>query len=692
MTSLRFFCFLLLCTHVLSAQINPENIQIARDQWGVPHIFAPTDEEVVYGLAWAHAEDNFLQMQEPFLAAKGLLGSIQGKNGAIMDIASFLIKTEEVVTEKYDRTFSPKFKKILAAYTAAVNQYAALHPEEVLHKKLFPITEKEVVKSYVLATTFISNVQQDLALIFGNKMEHVALREKDLPAGSNGLAFAPSKTKDGKTYMVSNSHQPLRSYLSWYEVHVQSEEGWNFLGATFAGGVTPFVGTNEHLGWTHCVNYNNYSDVYKLEMNPKNKCQYKLDGEWKELKKRVYKGKVKILGFLKLGIKRKFYESEHGPVVKNKSGYYALRFPANMVIGAPEQWYRMNKASNWEEFKQANEMQQHPSISTTYADKQGNITFIDNGLFPYRNPKYNWERVLPGNTSAVIWEPDFLPLDSLLIIQNPSCGYVYHMNGTGFSSTGEQCRPDPKDYPAAYMQEEVGRNKRMNELMPQYDQVSYEDIKTIKYDKRIAFPLYSRRMQNLYLLGQLSPEEHPNIADAIAAVKKWNGSADKKNRQAALIQLTLEYLFEKMTKEGVPYRAFDLNPAWYPEALEYAQKHLLKYFGEIEIELGQMQKHVRGNRIEPIGGMPEVMAAMYVVPYQKKYRQSNVGESYILMATYNQDGVEKIETINCYGASNRPESPHYADQMDMYLAEELKTMTLDKATVLKQAKKVYSPQ
>lgn len=692
MVSLRFTCFFFLCTNLLLAQVNTENIQIARDQWGVPHIFAPTDEEVAYGLAWAHAEDNFIQMQEPFLAAKGLLGSVKGKDGAIMDIASFLIKTEEVVTAKYDSTFSPKFKKILAAYTAAVNRYAALHPKEVLHRKLFPITEKEVVKSYVLATTFISNVQQDLSLIFGNKMEHVALRKQDLPAGSNGFAFAPSKTKDGKTYMVSNSHQPLRSYLSWYEVHVQSEEGWNFLGATFAGGVTPFVGTNEHLGWTHCVNYNNYSDMYKLEMNPKNKCQYKLDGEWVDLKKRIYKGKVKVLGFLRLCIRRKFYESVHGPVVKNKSGYYALRFPANMVIGAPEQWYKMNKAKNWEEFRKANEMQQHPSISTTYADKDGNVTFIDNGLFPYRNPKYNWERVLPGNTSEVIWKPEFLPLDSLLIVHNPSCGYVYHMNGTGFSSTGEACRPDPADYPAAYMQEEVGRNKRMNELMPKYDKVSYEDIKTIKYDKRIAFPLYSRRMQNLYLLGELSPKEYPDIAEAIAAVKKWNGSADKKNRQAALIQLTLEYLFEKMTKEGVPYRAFDLNPDWYPEALEYAQKHLLKHFGKIEIELGQMQKHVRGDRVEPVGGMPEVMAAMYVVSYQKKYRQSNVGESYILMATYNQNGIEKIETVNCYGASNRPESPHYADQMDMYLNEELKTMTLDKETVLKQAKKIYSPQ
>jgi len=105
-----------------------------------------------------------------------------------------------------------------------------------------------------------------------------------------------------------------------------------------------------------------------------------------------------------------------------------------------------------------------------------------------------------------------------------------------------------------------------------------------------------------------------------------------------------------------------------------------------------MQKHVRGHRVEPVGGMPEVMAAMYVIPYQKKYRETNVGESYILMARYGKDGVEQIETVNCYGASNRPESPHYADQMDLYLQEKLKPMTLNKATVIEQAKKVYSPE
>ena len=102
-----------------SAQIDTNNIKIVRDQWGVPHIFTQTDEEAAYGLAWAHAEDDFAQIQEPLLIARGLLGSVKGKDGALLDAMSFLVDADQIVTEKYESTFSPKFKKMLSAYAVS---------------------------------------------------------------------------------------------------------------------------------------------------------------------------------------------------------------------------------------------------------------------------------------------------------------------------------------------------------------------------------------------------------------------------------------------------------------------------------------------------------------------------------------------------------------------------------------------
>lgn len=676
-----------------SSNINVQNINIVRDAWGVPHIFTKTDAEAAYGLAWAHAEDNFEQVQQPMLVARGLLGTALGKDGALFDAVAYLLDARSIAEKRYDAAFSPAFKRILEAYAAGLNRFAALHPEEILHKELFPITPIDITTAYIISTALISNIQHDLGRLFGNTLAPVtAPHEKSLTEGSNGIAFAPSKTKEGKTFLLSNSHQPLRSYLSWYEVHIHTEEGWNFIGATFCGGVTPFIGTNEHLGWTHCVNFNNYHDVYQLVMHPTNKLQYRLDGKWYTLEERVWKGKVN-LGWLTLPVQRKFYRSEFGPVIKNKSGYYALRIPATSVVGAAEQWYHMNKASSLAEFKEAMSRQQHPSLSTTYADKEGNIYFLDNGLFPDRNPAYDWDYILPGDTSATLWAEVYTPLEDLLQVENPPSGYIYHMNGPGLHSTAPTDNPSLEDLSViGYLEEQTARSLHFQDVIQTYDKVSYQDFKTIKYNTNLRLPLQTRTITNWDMIRHLSPEQHPDLAEIIQVFSKWDGNASVNNKQAAIFALTTKYIFERMRKDGL----WDINGAlpldYFPAAMRYAKKYLLRHFKSLEIELGQLQNHVRGEKVYPVGGVPESIAAMYLTKWKGQKFQSDLGDSYIMFMTYDKKGVEKIETINCYGASNRPESPHYNDQMELYVGQKTKIMTLDKATILKNAKKQYHPK
>ncbi|MDP3472869.1 MAG: penicillin acylase family protein, partial [Algoriphagus sp.] len=77
-------------------------------------------------------------------------------------------------------------------------------------------------------------------------------------------------------------------------------------------------------------------------------------------------------------------------------------------------------------------------------------------------------------------------------------------------------------------------------------------------------------------------------------------------------------------------------------------------------------------------------------PWENGMRKATQGESYILMVKFG-DGLPIIESINVYGASNRADSPHFADQMERFINRDLKPMTLDKAEVLKNAKRVYHP-
>ena len=77
-----YFFSLIFITSCAFGQINPQNVTIARDQWGVPHIFAKTDPEVAYGLAYAHAEDDFATIQQTMIAAQGQLGVAYGIDAA----------------------------------------------------------------------------------------------------------------------------------------------------------------------------------------------------------------------------------------------------------------------------------------------------------------------------------------------------------------------------------------------------------------------------------------------------------------------------------------------------------------------------------------------------------------------------------------------------------------------------------
>lgn len=686
-----FSLFLIGGGEFLCAQsIDPQNVTIARDTFGVPHIFGGTDAETAYGLAYAHAEDAFPIIQEPLLALEGKLSSVQGKEGALLDVIAFFVDADGVVERQYDTTFSEEFKVILDAYAQGLNDYAAAHPEEILTKDIFPINGKTIIKGYVMSMTIITNVHYDLGRIFGNT---IYFQEQDgFSRGSNGIAMNEYKSEDGYTYMVANSHQPLRGFTAWYECHVKSGEGWNMLGATFAGGVTPFVGTNPNLGWTHTINYDDFNDVYRLHMHPQKKNLYRFDGEWLELEERVIKLKVKA-GPLKVPVKRKFYWSKYGPTMKNKTGYYSLRFPSNMRIGAAEQWFRMNKARNYDEFMAALEMQELPSTNIVYGDKEGNILFVDNGLHPYRDPRYNWLGVLPGDTSATLWAPEFMPLDSLVVIHNPKSGYVYNMNHTAFNCTAIADNPDPEDYNATigFQCKETARSVRFDELIAQYDELSYEDLKRIKYDSSYSFPLYTRNIENLDLLRHLDPEKYPDLADVIAIVEKWDGSTAVDNRQAAIISLAVQHLTHYMREEGIGDYNNILPESEFVEALRFAKKHLLKHFGELEIELGQLQVHTRGDKEYGVWGMPEVITQMYTVPWKDGKYQSFLGESYILIARYGEEGVNQIETINCYGASSRPDSPHYTDQMEPFINQQLKPMILDKELILRHAERTYHP-
>jgi acyl-homoserine-lactone acylase len=681
---MKYFFFNLICCFFITAgfcqtKINPLAIDIVRDSFGVPHIFAKTDAEVAYGLAWAEAEDDFESIQQVILPTKGLMGKVLGKPGAAGDYAFALFRCREITEEKWN-TLSPEFIQLINGYVAGLNDYAAKHPGEVLHKKIFPITVKDYIASAVLALTVFNGADGALQRIFNNaEWEAPELNKK----GSNSAAIHPSKTTTGEAFLLINAHQPNTGSQAFYEAHLCSEEGLNIMGGLLAGGPCILHGVNENLGWAHTVNFCDRMDEYQLEMNPDNALQYKFDGQWINLEVKTIKLKIKGIP---IGIKRKLYWSKYGATMKNKQGFFSIRLGANMKIGVLQQWYEMNKAKNFTQFYAALSKQELSMFNIMYADKHDTVFYINNALMPIREEGFNWKRTVPGNTSKTLWT-NFRTLKELPQYINPKSGFLFNTNHSSFLATAKEDNLNPQIFKPqdGWEQYHLNRSVRFLELFPQTEQLSFEKFKQIKFDKQLPATLqYSYKLDSMYLVNET---DYPEYAPVITTFKKWDKRGDAANKGAAVFLLTYEYV--KKT-----FKARENGQVTMPEAIEI-YKHVTAYmqtnFKRTDITLGDLQKLVRGEKDWPLGGFPDLLSPQWTAPYKDGKLKSIGGDGLIMFVRFPRQGLPIIESVNMYGASAHAGNKHFDDQVEMYLQQQTKKMTLDKAEVYKKAEKIYHP-
>ena len=667
------------------SQINPNNIEIVRDNYGVPHIYGKTDAEVAYGLAWSHCEDDFKTIQQAYLAGNGLLSKHIGIKGAGADFLTQLIESKETV-DKLFNTLSLDFVMVAEGYAQGINKYAELHPKEILEKSLFPVTVKKMLR-YSFLQLFISNEAGGLvSSIVSNKVPRPNPIKAEMN-GSNTFAFNSIKTGKNETYLAINTHQPLDGPTSWYEAHLISEEGTNIIGATFAGAPTLLIGANQNLAWAHTVNYPDKADVFELEMHPTKKWHYLVDGKTFKLEKKQAKLFVKFLG-IKLKINRKYFTSIYGPTLKNKRGFYSIRTPSLFTIKSLEQWWRLNKANSFTEFYNILKKNDLPGYNIGYADKNDTIFYISNGIIPKRNDQYDWRKVVPGNTKKTLWD-SYYKTEELPQVLNPKSGYIYNANHSPFKSTSKEENPIAENFPKnmGYELYDNNRSTRLYDLINSYDKIDYKDFKKIKYDRTLPTPL-NYNYVNVNELFEMNPNDYPEISDLIKVIQNWDREANVESFGAgayAMVYYNLGKYYPKLKEDKV------VSKEMLEECLKEVKLKMIESFGTINVRLGDYQKLVRGNKEISIFGMPDVITAMRGVDYKDGKIKITHGESYIELVKF-VDGKVEIESVISYGSSDHEGSPHYNDQMEMYSKFETKKMTFSKEEIYKNSKKIYNPK
>tara|TARA_B100000003_G_scaffold79994_1_gene71849 strand:+ start:847 stop:2970 length:2124 start_codon:yes stop_codon:yes gene_type:complete len=650
---------------------------IYRDTMGIPHIFGETDADAVFGLAYAHAEDDFKTIQDLLMGARGILASEYGPKLAPVDYYVHLIGVWDDINTRYEQEVSDDIKRICEAYAAGINKYAGENKSERI-SRLFPLKGRDIIAGWMYQIPYLYGIERIIGKLFKEEKPTFSLLEKSLNVdmdpmnidliGSNVIGVSPQKSSDGHTRLLVNTHQPWTGPVAWYEAHMNSKEGINMVGGLFPG--SPFVnhGHNPHLGWSFTSNSPDLVDVFELEINPNNENQYMFDGVWKDLETKDVNIEVKLWGPIKWTVTEKIYRSVHGPVLKRPHGTYAIRYSGMHEMRTLEQFYRMNKSKNLNEFKEAMKMQALPMYNAGYADKSGNIFYVYNAMIPKRSEAYDWSGYVPGNTSDALWE-DYIAFEDLPQTTNPPGGYFQNCNANPFLATGKREDISPKEVSLTTGIEthQTNRSMRVIKLFDNDSLISREEFLQYKYDRQ-----YEKNSVMAYAINRLVEDIDTDDLELLAAVdllKNWNLRTDIDNRAAALAIMTFPLKFD--------IADYDHNIDRLMIRLRDSINKLKTHYGRFDVPLGDVQRIVRGDIDLPLDGGPGNLRAIYT-KWEDGKLVAHTGDCYFQVVEWDQNGKVSAQSIHQYGSAvNDKNSKFYNNQSPLFSSKRMKPVWMD---------------
>jgi len=396
-----------------------EEVTILRDEFGIPNVFAETDEGAVFGAGYAQAEDRLEYLLKQYRRCEGTMSEAFGPENLREDYRQRLWRHRAVAEENFPK-LSPKTRAMCEAYQDGVKQYMKEHPSEV------PPWAPELHPWQIVALGRYSMwgwPEMDA----GGDLLRAGIFPDPVPArGSNEWVVTAGRTADGVPFALIDPHLTWYGPFRFYEQRLYGGE-LQLAGMAIPGLPVPSLGHSRYCSTAMTTGGPDAADVYVEELNPDNPRQYKYDGKWEDMTVRHELIRVKEA----VGVKEHPFDIEytrHGPVVAHRKGKgYAMKLPYMDEYRLLEQSYAMATAKNLAEMKQALAMLELMEQNIMVATVEGDIYYVRNGRVPVRPAGYDWKRPVPGNTRATEWL-GLHPLEDLLQLTNPWQGYMQNCN------------------------------------------------------------------------------------------------------------------------------------------------------------------------------------------------------------------------------------------------------------------------
>ena len=655
----------------------PEKIEteIAWDTWGVPHITANTVEELFFAQGWAQMHNHANLILELYGSSRGKGAEYWGQEKLQNDILIHTLGFDELADE-WRENQDPEQKIINKAFIDGMNAYAKAHPEALdeKNKVVLPLTTKDanMHAMYVIFTRFIG----------GNDLGRVQ-QWPDL--GSNAYAISPKRSASGNAMLVQNPHLPWWKEFLFFESHLNLN-GKNMYGSTLVGYPGIAIGFNKNLGWSHTNNTIDNADTYELELNDGG---YLLDGKRKEFQVSSKVIKIKQEDGTLVDKEIPIMKTVHGPVVnKTKGKVLAIRMAGMDRPNMTLQWWRMINSSNFNEFENALKMAQLPYFNVMYADKQGEIFYLFNGLVPKRSSgdwDY-WNRVIPGGKSEDVWTEvhDYADLPK---VKNPEVGWLQNANDPPWTST-IPVSIDPKDYPSYMSPQSMSfRPQRAARMLIEDESITFDELVAYKLSTRLEFA--DRILDDLFTAVDAS--ESKKAKEAKKVLENWDREANADSKGMLLF-----YSWARKFNVG---RSANYTEPWSMDSpnttpdgiadadravqlLEQTAIEVETKFGSLDTNWGDYYRINYNGKNLPANGVDGYMGVFRVAwPGGSDDKNMFVGGGDSWVGVIEFGDTVKAKVLLSYGNSTQKDSPHNGDQLELFSKKELRDAWFTKAEV-----------
>ena len=579
-------------------------VDIVRDEWGVPHVLADSDDDLFYGYGYATAQDRLWQLDYYRRKAHGRLSEVIGPSGIEIDTVSHTIGLSRTAEANLSR-FPEKTKRRLAAYTSGINTFMeesrsnlpiefdllGYEPDEwtsldsvaiwqefrwYLTGRLpiiaIPELAKRVLGEGPLFDLFLTGEAEDESIV--PKGSYPSVRMGEVPVGevigdpgeglgSNNWVVSGGKSKTGVPMVASDPHIAFGAVSCWFEVHLSGPE-MNVAGAGYVGVPGIVFGRNETLAWGVTNNICSQRDIYQEEEHPDRPGHFRFGDEWRPAKRETVEVAVKGEDARTITITR----THNGPIVDA-----LLPEPLRTTDKVSARWLGtgfgdeitgmldLAAARNCDEAREALREWIVPTWSYVFGDVEGHIAYQAVGRIPIRE---QWNREYrPGWDPAHQWQ-GFIPYDALPALSDPAEGYA--------RSANNRTAPEDYPYPLSGTWSSGHRALRIRQMLEEKDQLSREDFARMQTDtlSMRAVEVLPSLVETLrqasdpkvqeddrFLSETLRQASDPRVLEAAEFLSKWNSRMDVDEIGASIFELffsefTTAVAAERFDDDAVP--------------------------------------------------------------------------------------------------------------------------------------------